>query len=95
MLSLEGNTAPYMQYAYARIRSIFRKGEAGDSTDFAGAKVHLGHQAERALAIRLVQFPETLDAVAETSGPNILCAYLFDLAGAFMSFYESTWLGRL
>ena len=89
MLSLEGNTAPYMQYAYARIRSIFRKGEAGDSTDFAGAKVHLGHQAERALAIRLVQFPETLDAVAETSGPNILCAYLFDLAGAFMSFYEN------
>jgi len=89
MLSLEGNTAPYMQYAYARIRSIFRKGRPGDSTDFVGAKVQLGHQAERALAIRLVQFPETLDAVAETSLPNILCAYLFDLAGAFMSFYEN------
>jgi arginyl-tRNA synthetase len=89
MLSLEGNTAPYMQYAYARIGSIFRKGQTGDSVDFTKAKIPLGHQAERALAVRVIQFPETIDAVAETSLPNILCAYLFDLAGAFMSFYEN------
>ena len=86
MLSLEGNTAPYMQYAYARVRSIFRKGDLGD--DVAGP-IALTEPAERALAVRLLQLSETLDAVAADCLPNILCSYLFDLAGAFMSFYET------
>ena len=87
MLSLEGNTAPYMQYAYARIQSIFRRGQA-DAAEAAG-EIVLGEPAERTLAVRLAQFPETIEAVARECLPNLLCAYLFELAGAFMSFYES------
>jgi len=87
MLSLEGNTAPYMQYAYARIRSIFRKGSA-DVASEAGPLV-LDHAAERALALKLVQFPEVVNAVAAECLPNLLCAYLYELAGAFMGFYEN------
>ncbi len=91
MLSFEGNTAPYMQYAYARIRSIFRKGqESTDSTDDTDGKaVILGHDAERMLALKLSQFAETIETVAETCQPHVLCGYLYDLAGAFMSFYEN------
>ena len=87
MLSLEGNTAPYMQYAYARIRSIFRKGkeQAGATT----GEILLTEPAERTLGVKLAQFPETIQTVADDCLPNVLCAYLFDLAGAFMSFYES------
>ena len=87
MLSLEGNTAPYMQYAYARVRSIFRKGEVAAGA--SGEAISLAEPAERALGVKLAQFPETLDAVARECLPNVLCGYLFDLAGAFMGFYES------
>ncbi|MGB2823535.1 MAG: arginine--tRNA ligase [Phycisphaerae bacterium] len=87
MLSLEGNTAPYMQYAYARIRSIFRRGEL--ERPEASGEVSLGHPAERTLAVKLAQFPETVEAVARECLPNLLCGYLFELAGAFMGFYES------
>ena len=86
MLSLEGNTAPYMQYAYARIRSIFRKGALADGA--AEGRIVLSDPAERALAVRLMQFAETVEAVAADSLPHLLCGYLFDLAGAFMGFYE-------
>ncbi len=91
MLSLEGNTAPYMQYAYARIRSIFRKAaEAGEpAADSQEAGIVITAPAERNLAVKLLQFAETIDAVAATTMPNILCGYLFELAGAFMSFYEA------
>ena len=92
MLSLEGNTAPYMQYAYARIRSIFRKQESTDSADFINktdVEIQVTETAERSLAVKLLQFSETVDSVAENCLPNVLCAYLFDLAGAFMSFYEN------
>ena len=94
MLSLEGNTAPYMQYAYARIRSIFRKGHAAAGAgsalaDHAASKVTVAEPAERLLALRLAQFAEAVSAVAADSMPNILCAYLYELAGAFMGFYES------
>ena len=85
MLSLEGNTAPYMQYAYARVKSIFRKGGL-EST--AACRFILADDVERTLGVKLLQFGETLDAVAAAAMPNILCAYLFELAGAFMSFYE-------
>ncbi len=88
MLSLEGNTAPYMQYAYARIRSIFRKGKVA-ADDLRGAEFTIAAPAERALAVKLLQLPETLQAVAGECLPNLLCGYLYDLAGAFMSFYEA------
>jgi len=87
MLSLEGNTAPYMQYAYARIRSIFRCGEVGDEAP--AGRIALGEPAERALAVKLVQFPEIVEAVAADCLPHLLCNYLFELAGAFTGFYES------
>ena len=85
MLSLEGNTAPYMQYAYARIRSIFRKavGQA------ESGRVVIAEAAERALGLKLLQFPETIQAVAGECLPNLLCAYLYDLARAFSGFYET------
>ena len=87
MLSLEGNTAPYMQYAYARIRSIFRKG--GLSETAASGQIEITDPPERALSVKLMQFPETVEAVAAECLPNILCGYLFALAGAFMGFYEN------
>lgn len=91
MLALAGNTAPYMLYAYARIRSIYRKGlEAGSvSKDVSTAKIELDHPAERALALRILQLPETIAAVGENLLPSMLCDYLYDLAGRFMTFYES------
>ena len=88
MLSLEGNTAPYMQYAYARIRSIFRKGEVA-ADELRGAEIAIAESAERALAVKLLQLVETLQAVAGECLPNLLCGYLYELACAFMSFYES------
>jgi arginyl-tRNA synthetase len=96
MLSLDGNTAPYMQYAYARVRSIFRKGQ-GDwlrSPDAVGTEVPvprlaIADPAERALGLKLAQFPETVETVARDCLPSVLCSYLYDLAGAFMGFYES------
>ncbi len=89
MLSLDGNTAPYMQYACARVRSIFRKGESTDCTDFTDSKIIITESAERALAIKLLQFPEIVETVAAECTPHVLCGYLFELAGAFMGFYES------
>ena len=88
MLSLEGNTAPYMQYAYARIKSIFRKGEIETSRDHQRAELVVSEPAERALAVKLLQFVETIDVVAAECLPSVLCAYLYDLAGAFTAFYE-------
>lgn len=85
MLSLEGNTAPYLQYAYARIQSIFRK--AGD-IDVANAEITLSENAERNLAIKLLQFTEAVDSVAKEGLPNHLSTYLYELAGNFMTFYE-------
>ena len=88
MLSLDGNTAPYLQYAYARIKSIFRKAELADGA-LAGLVPHVEAPAERLLAVKLLQFNEMLDIVAAESAPHQLCAYLYDLAGAFMGFYEA------
>ena len=87
MLSLEGNTAPYMQYAYARIRSIFRK--AADAGVNCCGEFRLSEPEERVLGMKLLQFSEMIDVVTENCLPNMLCGYLYELAGAFMSFYES------
>ena len=125
MLAMEGNTAPYLMYAYARIRSIYAKSrqandEASQQTDparqatsdsgpsgGAGAardpdaarsdgsepagqtRITLHEPAEVELARRILQFGETIDSVAEDLKPNVLTSYLYDLAGAFMRFYES------
>jgi arginyl-tRNA synthetase len=85
MLSLHGNTAPYLQNAYVRIRSIFRK--AGDAS-LRGAPV-LGEPAEFNLAKRLSQFAEIVPQVLNDFRPNILANYLFELANSFHTFYEA------
>lgn len=87
MLSFEGNTAPYMQYAYTRIRSIFNKANI-DPAQLASAEIKLIDEKERALALKLLQFEEAIQQVAKEGAPHILCAYLYELAGIFSSFYE-------
>ena len=87
MLSFEGNTAPYMQYAYTRIRSIFNKADV-DPTALAEAKIQLSDEKERALAIKLLQFEEAVQTVGKEGTPHVLCAYLYELADVFSSFYE-------
>jgi arginyl-tRNA synthetase len=85
MLSLHGNTAPYLQNAYVRIRSIFRKaGEAAPKID----KLVLGDSAEINLAKRICQFAEIVPQVLNDFRPNILANYLFELANSFHTFYE-------
>ena len=86
MLALQGNTAPYLQYAYTRIRSIFRKGE---TMDFSTAKIMLSAPEELALAKHLMNFGQVLELVAADHRPNFLCNFLFELAGHFSSFYEA------
>ena len=89
LLALNGNTAPYLQYAYARIRSIFRKGGVltSDQTN-AKPELHLTESAELSLAKHLLNFGLVLEAVAQEYRPNFLCNYLYELAGYFTSFYE-------
>ncbi|UTO05889.1 arginine--tRNA ligase [Moraxella sp. FZLJ2107] len=87
MLSFEGNTAPYMQYAYTRIRSIFAK--AGVDGDTLAGQISITDDKERALAVKLLQFEEVLLTVAKDGLPHLLCQYLFELAGAFSGFYEA------
>ena len=89
MLALQGNTAPYLQYAYARIKSIFRKAEAASATCNPPSAIILAAPEELALARHLLNFGLTLEAVADELRPNYLCNYLFELAGKFTSFYEN------
>ncbi|NDJ58028.1 arginine--tRNA ligase [Enterobacteriaceae bacterium 4M9] len=86
MLAFEGNTAPYMQYAYTRVLSVFRK--AGIAESELTAPVVISEDREAALAARLLQFEETLGVVARDGTPHVMCAYLYDLAGLFSGFYE-------
>ncbi|WP_237067351.1 arginine--tRNA ligase [Microbulbifer guangxiensis] len=86
MLSFEGNTAPYLQYAYTRVRSIFRRAGV-EPAELTGA-IRLQTAEERTLAIKLCQFGEVLQQVARDTYPHILCTYLYDLASAYMAFYE-------
>jgi len=89
MLALQGNTAPYLQYAYARIRSIFRKAEGTFNIQHSTFNIQLAAPEEIALAKHLLNFGLTLEAVAEEYRPNFLCNYLFELAGKFTAFYEN------
>jgi len=87
MLAFEGNTAPYMQYAYTRVLSVFRKADIDESV-LAQAQVIISEDREAQLAARLLQFEETLSVVARDGTPHVMCAYLYDLAGLFSGFYE-------
>ena len=87
MLSFEGNTAPYMQYAYTRIRSIFNRSQIALS-EVEQAQLSITDEKERALAIKLLQFEEAVQVVGKDGTPHVLCAYLYELAGVFSSFYE-------
>jgi arginyl-tRNA synthetase len=104
MLAFEGNTGPYLQYAHARIRSIFRRAEVdaagvlaslsslsspSSSSPSPPLPIHVDEPAERELVLQLLGFDEAVTSVAETLQPHRLCTYLFDLAQAFTAFYES------
>ncbi|MGY0646459.1 MAG: arginine--tRNA ligase, partial [Paraglaciecola chathamensis] len=86
MLSFEGNTSPYLQYAFTRIQSIFRKAETDVSQ--LDSAITLSEEAEIALSIKTLQFAEVIEQTTKEAYPHILCTYLYDLAGLFMRFYE-------
>jgi arginyl-tRNA synthetase len=88
-LAMEGNTAPYLQNAYVRVRSIFRKHQqaTGAEVGDAGA-IGVAHPAERALALKLLQLPQVIASVADSLEPHRLCNYLYDVASAYHGFYE-------
>ncbi|MGB0473999.1 MAG: arginine--tRNA ligase [Porticoccaceae bacterium] len=86
MLSFEGNTAPYLQYAYTRIFSIFRKADI--QLEGFSADVSISQPEEKQLALKLLQFNEVVNQVAEDCYPHSLCSYLYELSSLFMSFYE-------
>ncbi len=88
MLAMQGNTAPYLQYAYARIRSIFRKGAEESGEQVLDAPLNLIEPQEQALGLKLLRFPEAIDAAGEDYRLNIICSYLFELSQAFAMFYE-------
>ena len=88
MLALEGNTAPYLQYAHARICSIFRKAEVA-RTSVRATVPTIGAPQERALALRLLQFDSVVHDTIDKFSPHRLCTYLFELAQAFTAFYEA------
>ncbi len=87
MLSFEGNTAPYLQYAYTRIQSIFRK--AAVSAGALNGNLAINTEQERALALQLLAFEEVLQQTNREAMPHMICNYLFDLSKLYMSFYES------
>ncbi len=89
MMAMNGNTATYLQYAYARTQSIFRKGGfSPEAIREQRPTIALSHPAERALGVRLLRLPEVLELAGADLKPNILTDYLFDLANAFSTFFE-------
>ncbi len=88
MISFRGNTGPYLQYATARIRSIFRRAGADADPDIRGSRVAVAAAPERALALRLLDFGAVITQTGQTAEPHRLCAFLFDVASLFTTFYE-------
>ena len=89
MMAMNGNTGAYLQYAYARIQSIFRKAETTpEAIRTAAPAIALSHPAERALGAKILRLPEVLELAAAELKPNVLSDYLFDLANAFSTFFE-------
>ena len=89
MLALQGNTAPYLLYAYARLRSIFRKSDEKAESGKRKVEINLTAPEEISLARHLLNFGLVLEAVAEEYRPNFLCNYLYELSGHFARFYEN------
>ncbi|AZZ99363.1 arginine--tRNA ligase [Pseudoalteromonas sp. R3] len=87
MLSFEGATAPYLQYAYTRVRSIFRK--AGVDSAALSGNISIVEPQEKALALKLLQLEEVLDLMIGEATPHVLCGYLYELASLYMTFYEA------
>jgi arginyl-tRNA synthetase len=87
MLSFDGNTAPYLQYAHARICSMFRRGGI-DRTTVRGNAIVVGEPEERTLALALLAYPTAIEATLATYSPHKLCTYLYELSSEFTSFYE-------
>ncbi len=87
MLALDGNTGPYMQYAYARCCSVFRK--ANISLNEHTSPITIESSQERALALKLLQFSDTVEQAGDDAYPHALCNYLYELASLFMTFYEA------
>jgi arginyl-tRNA synthetase len=87
MISFRGNTGPYLQYATARIRSIFRRGDL--DLDAVSGPMPVGHEAERALALKLLGFGAAVAQAAELAQPHRLCAYIYEVATAYTAFYEN------
>ena len=88
MLSFEGNTAPYLQYAYTRIQSLMRKANV-TARDTEGYKFDIREPAEKSLSLTLAQFADVVEQVAEKAMPHELCNYVYELSGRFMTFYEA------
>ncbi len=86
MLSFDGNTAPYLLYAYTRVVSVFRR--LGTGMEGLPGEIRLEAEQEQALGAKLAQFGEVLNNVGDKGVPHVLCSYLYDLAGLFSSFYE-------
>ncbi len=88
MLAFEGNTAPYIQYVHARVRSIFRRAAEADIAAAKTAQILVNEPAERALALELLGFGSVVDSVADSLQPHRLCAFLFTVATRFNAFYD-------
>jgi len=88
MLATKGNTGTYMQYAYARCRAIFRKGEI-DFDGYSAGTITLGEPAERALGLQLLRFGDAIQESATKYEPHHVCSYLWDLSKAFSTFFEA------
>ncbi|WP_417707858.1 arginine--tRNA ligase [Rheinheimera aquimaris] len=86
MLSFEGATAPYLQYAYTRVRSILRRAEIADGFS---AELVIVQEQEKQLAVKLLRFEEAIQQVMKDAQPNLLCNYLYELASLYMAFYEA------
>lgn len=89
MLAFEGNTAPYLLYAYTRINSIFTKAESSIDT-YLNSSLSITNTDEHRLALHIARFPDRLIQVAKENYPHYLCAYIYELAVLFMKFYESS-----
>lgn len=89
-LNMEGNSAPYLQYAYARISSVYDKFHAAfPDTELGSCSIIIEHDLERRIAIKISRFPAAIRAAAENYRPNILADYLYDLAQIYSSFYQN------
>jgi len=87
MLSMDGNTSPYLQYAYVRIVSIFRRGNV-DAGALAPEALQVADDAERALALELLKFPRVVEQVVRSLEPHRLCTYLYEVASLLHQFHE-------